>query len=239
MNTATDIQVRPASSRGRTQIGWLDSWHSFSFGRYYDPENTGFSCLRVINDDYIKPGAGFGEHGHDNMEIITWVLSGAVKHGDSLKNLQTLNVGEVQVMSAGSGIRHSEFNASKTDELHLLQVWIEPDRQGVTPHYQQKPFDAAARKNQWDTLVSPDGRGSSLPIHQDAVLRVADLEPGASVSAVNAVGRSAYVHVAFGQVEASGQSLTDGDALTWRDEAETLFKAAARAQLLWFDLPGR
>jgi redox-sensitive bicupin YhaK (pirin superfamily) len=199
----------------------------------------GFRSLRVINDDIVAPGQGFGEHGHDNMEILTWVLDGALKHGDSLRHAQTLKPGELQVMTAGTGIRHSEFNASSDQPVRFLQIWIEPSEPNVQPRYLQQAFAAAARHNRWDTLASgrTDAPPAALPIHQDATLRVADLDPGASITLDMATGRHAYVHVARGGVTVLDQTLTDGDAFTTDTPgALTLTASAAGAQVLAFDL---
>lgn len=232
--TQTNIDIRRAEDRGQTRIGWLDSKHSFSFGRYYDPKRLGFRSLRVINDDVVRHGAGFGEHGHDNMEIFTWVLTGALRHGDSLGSDQVLHPGELQAMTAGSGIRHSEFNASQTEPVHFLQIWIEPSAQNVAPRYDQRAFDADGRRGQWQTLVSSAGQG--MPIAQDATLKVADLQPGDTVDVTTASNRAAYVHVATGGVRVNGHSLKAGDAFTSETAGTLTLEATEPAQVLWFDL---
>jgi redox-sensitive bicupin YhaK (pirin superfamily) len=234
--TLPRFTIRPADHRGGTAIGWLRSRHSFSFGRYYDPNNMGFRTLRVINDDVIAPGQGFGEHGHDNMEILTWVLRGAVRHGDSLGHDQVLRPSELQRMSAGSGIRHSEFNASREEPVHLLQIWIEPDRHNVTPAYDQRTFDASGRDNRWQTLASPDARDDSMAIHQDAVVRVADVRGGAAVDVTVHEGRHAYVHIATGRVRAGDTLLSAGDAITLEEPGRLPLEGVEPAQVLWFDL---
>ena len=237
--TRHNIEIRRTSERGRTQIGWLDSAHSFSFGHYYDPRRVGYRSLRVINDDRIAPGAGFGEHGHDNMEIISWMLDGALRHGDSLENSQDLRPGEVQVMSAGSGIRHSEFNASKTDPAHLIQIWIQPKSAGIEPRYDQKTIDADARHNAFAPIASGDEAhvaAGALPIHQDAAVLVADIEPDASAAYTLAETRGAYVHIATGQVELAGEVLEAGDAAVIESPSDIVVKGIEPAQVLLFDL---
>jgi len=214
---------------------WLDSRHSFSFGGYHDPRNMGYRALRVINDDHVAPGAGFGEHPHRDMEILTWVLDGALRHGDSIGNMRDLRPGEVQAMTAGRGITHSEFNASKTQPVHLLQIWIEPARRGVEPRYDQRAFDANNRHNRWDVLASGRG-GGGLPIDQDAELRVADLDAGSTLSVGLGTQRYGYLHVATGRIRVAGQSLSAGDAFTVSGPGEWELEATDSAQLLWFDL---
>lgn len=235
MNTQT-FQIRRGVDRGRSELGWLHARHSFSFGSYFDPANTRFGTLRVLNDDVIDPAGGFGEHGHDNMEIITWVLDGALEHGDSLGHRQLLRPGEVQVMSAGTGIRHSEFNASETEPVHLLQIWILPAQRDTEPRYEQKEFEAANRLNRWDTLVSGRGGAGPLLIGQDAEMKVADLQPGRELELNVPADRLAYVHLARGEVEAAGRKLTAGDAITLKDPGALVLKGLSEAQLLWFDL---
>lgn len=234
--TSNKITVRPGDARGATQLGWLHSRHAFSFGQYHDPANTGFRSLRVINDDVISPGTGFGEHGHDNMEILTWVVDGALRHGDSLGHSQVLEPGELQAMSAGSGIQHSEYNGSKTQRAHFLQIWIEPDKRDVEPRYDQGRFDAEGRRNRWQTLASGTGGDGALPIHRDAEMRVADLEVGAVLEVKVGSRRYGYVHVVTGLVHTGGQSLKDGDAFTAEPGALITLKAAQPSQVIWFDL---
>jgi len=218
------FEIRRAEARGRTEIGWLHSQHSFSFGQYQDPERMGYRALRVINDDIVEPGQGFGEHGHRDMEIVTWVLSGGLKHGDSLGNMQVLSPGELQAMTAGTGIQHSEFNASDTERVHFLQVWLLPRERGVQPRYLQDEFDAAGRANQWQALAT------------DATLRVADLAAGKSIDVDVAEGKHAYVHVVTGNVDVAGKSLQAGDALVTDQSGQLTFTASGDAQLLWFEL---
>src|SRR6478672_6188502 len=195
MQTATKtFQVRRANDRGTTEIGWLHSRHSFSFGRYYDPRNMGYRSLRVINDDVVEPGTGFGEHGHDNMEIITWVLKGELRHRDSTGTDGVIRPGEVQTMTAGRGIRHSEMNPSASEAVHLLQIWIEPSAYSLTPSYAQKAFSEEGRANQWQLLVSPGAHDESLQIHQDAKLNVAELDTGKKIELELKENRHGYVH---------------------------------------------
>lgn len=227
---------RPGDRRGITQLGWLHSRHAFSFGQYHDPANTGFRSLRVINDDVISPGTGFGEHGHDNMEILTWVVDGALRHDDSLGHSQLLKPGELQAMSAGAGIRHSEYNGSKTQPTHFLQIWIEPDKRDVEPRYDQQRFDAEGRRNRWQTLASGTGTDGVLPIHRDAVMRVADLDAGVSLDIDVKDDRYAYAHVVTGSVQVERQALVGGDAFTAEQDTRVTLRAAQPAQVIWFDL---
>jgi redox-sensitive bicupin YhaK (pirin superfamily) len=237
MTTATkQFTVRPASQRGRTEIGWLHSWHSFSFGRYYDPNNMGYRTLRVINDDIIEPRGGFGEHGHDNMEIITWIINGELRHGDSTGADDVIRPGEVQAMTAGRGIRHSEVNPSATEAVHLIQIWIEPDRANLEPSYRQKKFDQSGRANQWQSIASPDGRADSMVIHQDATLSVAELSTAKRLTASLDAGRHGYLHVAYGAVQVGDTKLTGGDAITFDGETSLGIAASEDSQLLFFDL---
>lgn len=233
------IEIRRAAERGKTQIGWLDSAHSFSFGQYVDPQRTSCRSLRVINDDRVAPGAGFGEHGHDNMEIITWVLNGSLRHGDSLENERTLTPGEVQVMSAGSGIRHSEFNGSDTEESHFLQVWIMPKSRDIQPRYDQQAIDAQDRHNRFAPVASgfdPHQADGALPIHQDAAVLVADIDADAQATYNLAEGRSAYVHVATGLVQLAGHAMHAGDAAVIESVGEIEIQGAEPSQVMLFDL---
>lgn len=229
-------EIRRADERGATRIGWLDSRHSFSFGGYRDPAHMGFRSLRVINDDWIAPGAGFGEHPHRDMEILTWVLEGAVRHADSTGGGGVIRRGDLQAMSAGSGIRHSEFNASETDPVHLLQIWIMPREDGLTPRYDQRRFDAVGRRDAWQLLASPDGRGGSMPIGQDASMLVADVGAGSRVTRAIAPGRFGYLHVATGSVEVDGTALEAGDAVKIEGPAEIVVEGSSDSQVLLFDL---
>jgi redox-sensitive bicupin YhaK (pirin superfamily) len=235
--TASGFEIRRAADRGITRIGWLDSRHSFSFGAYHDPDRMGFRALRVINDDWIAPGAGFAEHPHRDMEIITWVLEGAVRHADDTGGGGVIRPGDVQAMTAGSGIRHSEFNASTTDRTHLLQVWIEPRQRGATPGYAQVSLDKGARRGRWQTLASDAGRAGGLPIAQDATVMVGDVAPSERLVHELAPERHAYLHVATGRVVADGATLDAGDALTISGPATlTITGATDDAQVMLFDL---
>jgi redox-sensitive bicupin YhaK (pirin superfamily) len=237
MSAATNsFTIRRAEDRGKTELRWLHGRHSFSFGRYYDPNNLGYRSLRVINDDIIEPASGFGEHGHDNMEILTWVLEGTLHHRDSTGSDGTLRRGELQAMTAGRGTRHSEVNDSPTERVHLLQIWLEPDTLNLSPTYGQKQFPHEGRRGTWQTLASPDGRDGSMCIHQDAVLSVSELDAGERVSLSLVVGRHAYVHVAFGVVRVGDTTLKAGDAITFGGPERMEFVASAECQLLFFEL---
>lgn len=232
-----DFRIRRGEDRGTTDIGWLHSRHSFSFGRHFDRDNIEYHGLRVINDDIVAPGGGFGEHPHDNMEIMTWVLDGALQHGDSTGSGGVIRPGDLQVMSAGRGITHSEMNHSKTDPVHLLQIWIIPAERDLEPAYTQKHFPAETRRNQWQLLVSPDARDDSLRIHQDATLCVAELDEGSSVDLAANRDRHIYLHIARGTVALGGEVLEAGDAVTFTGPADAHITARESAQLLLFDLP--
>lgn len=207
------ITVRPAAERGHANHGWLDTFHTFSFANYYDPEHMGFGPLRVINDDRIAAGRGFGTHGHRDMEIITYVLDGAVAHKDSMGTGSTIRPGDVQRMSAGRGVLHSEFNPQPDAATHMLQIWIEPDVAGIAPEYEQKSFDDADKRGKLRQVASPDGAEGSLRIHQDVRL-YAGLFDGAEAADLSlAAGRRAWVHVARGGITVNGQALKAGDGL--------------------------
>jgi hypothetical protein len=230
------IEIRKSQDRGLADHGWLRSFHSFSFADYYDPEHVGFGALRVINEDRIQPGTGFGTHGHRDMEIISYVLEGALAHKDSMGNGSTIVPGDVQRMSAGKGVLHSEFNQAKDGVTHFLQIWIEPSVTGIAPSYEQKHFDAASKRGTLRLVGSRDGRDGSVTIHQDAFLYAALLD-GAD-RAVHALrpGRRAYVHVARGTVAANGQPLEAGDALKAVDAGEIVLERGSGAEILLFDL---
>jgi redox-sensitive bicupin YhaK (pirin superfamily) len=213
MNAISTFNIRRAGERGRTRIDWLDSFHTFSFGDYVDPHHMGFSDLRVINDDIIAPDSGFGMHGHRDMEIVTIVLKGQLEHKDSLGNGAIIRPGDVQRMSAGTGVRHSEFNPSHTEPVHLLQIWILPERPGITPGYEQRSFSDADKQGRFRLIASPDGRESSVTIHQDAELLLALLSADQSVSYLLPAHRSAWLHVATGSITLNGETLEAGDAL--------------------------
>jgi len=217
-------------------VGWLNSWHSFSFADYHDPEHMGFGALRVINEDRIAPGSGFGTHGHRDMEILSYVLEGALAHKDSMGTGSAIVPGDVQRMSAGRGVLHSEYNHSKEGQTHFLQIWIEPNERGIAPGYEQKHFDAAAKRGRLALVASNDAREGSVKIHQDASL-YAGLFDGAE-SAVHALapGRWAYVHVARGTITVNGQALSTGDALMAEDTEQIALENGAGAEVLLFDL---
>jgi len=231
-----EINIRRAENRGVTNAGWLHSRHAFSFGQYQDPDNTHYRVMRVLNDDIVAPGGGFPEHRHDNMEILTWVLDGALKHGDSLGHMQELHHGELQVMSAGHGITHSELNASDVKPVHFLQIWLFPTSHDIEPRYLQNAFNAQDRQNQWDTVASGGHHATALPIHQDAQLRIADLDAGSSLKADIAHGRYAYMHIAYGEIEVGGIKLGRGDALTCTGATNLNILATKRSEVLWLDL---
>lgn len=229
---------RPAAERGQTTTGWLDSRHAFSFGHYYDPRWMGFGPLRVINEDRVAPGAGFATHGHANMEILTWVLAGALAHRDSSGGEGAIRPGELQRMSAGAGIEHSEFNASGGEPVHFLQIWLQPDRVNTPPSYAQQAFDDAALRGGFRLLAGPEGSGAPLSIRQDARLFAARLAAGESASFDVASGRRAWLQVAAGQVALDGATLATGDGVALANEPGSLrIVAENAAELLLFDLP--
>jgi len=231
------LTVRKADERGHANHGWLDTWHTFSFADYHDPREMGYGALRVINDDKVEPGQGFGTHGHRDMEIITYVLEGALEHKDSMGNGSVIRPGNVQRMSAGTGVRHSEFNPSRDERVHLLQIWIEPKITGVRPSYEEKQFGPAEKKGQLRLIASPDGREGSVTIHQDALVYAALLDGGDAVTHRLASGRRAYVHVARGAVTVNGSALTRGDGAKIEAEPAIELKDARAAEVLLFDLP--
>lgn len=235
------IVERRAGDRGRTDAGWLDSRHAFSFGGYHDPAWMGFGALRVLNEDRVAPGAGFGTHGHANMEILSYVLSGALAHKDSHGGEGVLRPGELQWMSAGHGIEHSEANASDSEPVHFLQVWIQPDRVNAKPAWDQRAFDPGARRGCWATLASPDGADGSLAIRQQAWLRGAVLGADERVDAELSQDRRYWLQLAQGAAEVDGRRLQAGDALGFAGEARRLAIAGSAgsiaADVLLFDLP--
>ena len=230
------MEIRKSKDRGLADHGWLRSLHSFSFADYYDPEHEGFSDLRVINEDRIQPGTGFGTHGHRDMEIISYVLEGALAHKDSMGNGSTIVPGDVQRMSAGKGVLHSEFNDSKDAVTHFLQIWIEPNVRGIAPSYEQKHFDEASKRGRLRLVASPDGREGSVTIHQSAFLYAGLLDGADRVVHKLEPGRRAYLHVARGAVTANGESLEAGDALKVVDAAAVVLERAKDAEVLLFDL---
>ncbi|HEU5116009.1 MAG TPA: pirin family protein, partial [Isosphaeraceae bacterium] len=221
--------------RGHFDHGWLNTFHSFSFSAYHDPQHMGFRSLRVINEDWIHPGRGFGMHGHENMEIVTYVLEGALAHRDSLGTERTIETGEVQHMTAGSGILHSEFNPSPTEPVHLYQIWLRPERNGLNPSYDQKTFPKSGRQNRFQPVATPDGEAGSLVIRQDARLLLGSLEAGHSMSHPLQPGRHAWVQVLSGSVDLLGQTLQAGDGAALSEE-EVALQASEPSEVLLFDL---
>lgn len=231
--------IRKGADRGTTRFGWLDSRHTFSFGDYFDSQHVQFRALRVINDDTIAPGGGFPTHPHRDMEILTWVLKGQLEHRDSMGNGEVIRAGEWQAMTAGTGIQHSEFNPSRSEPVHLLQIWIFPDRKGLKPGYRQKSFSTADQPSRWRLVASQSGREESLTIHQDVDLYVARLEAGDAVRHDLAPGRAAFLHVATGNASVNGQALAGGDAATLEDESSVVVTGKEKSEVLLFDLgPG-
>ncbi|HZH57015.1 pirin family protein [Yanghanlia caeni] len=231
------LEIRRSDERGVAEHGWLSSRHSFSFAHYYDPEHMGFGPLRVINEDRVLPGRGFGMHGHSDMEIISYVLSGALEHKDSMGNGSVLRYGDVQRMSAGTGVMHSEFNPSSTEPVHFLQIWIMPDTRGVAPSYEEKHFDTASKTGQWRLIASPDGRDGSVRIHQNAHVHAAILGESDALGYEIADGRGVYLHVARGSVTVNGTALNAGDAVKLVQAPRIEVANAADAEVLLFDLP--
>jgi redox-sensitive bicupin YhaK (pirin superfamily) len=230
------IELRKAQDRGHANHGWLDTWHTFSFAQYHDPEHMGFGDLRVINDDRVQPGQGFGTHGHRDMEIITYVLDGALEHKDSMGNGSVIRPGDVQRMSAGRGVRHSEFNASQAEPVHLLQIWIEPNVAGIEPGYEEKHFTADDKRGQLRLIASPDSAAGSVTIHQNARVYAALLDGADAVTHTLAAGRRAYVHVARGSVTVNGHALAGGDGARISGESSIGFSKGSKAEVLLFDL---
>jgi redox-sensitive bicupin YhaK (pirin superfamily) len=230
------LELRRATERGHANHGWLDSFHSFSFADYHDPRHMGFGSLRVINEDRIQPGTGFGTHSHRDMEIVSYVLEGALAHQDSMGNGSTIVPGDVQRMSAGTGVRHSEYNHEPSGVTHFLQIWIEPAARGIAPGYEQKHFDAASKRGRLRLVASPDGRDGSVTIHQDAYMYAALLDGGERVAYALPKARRAYVHVARGNLAVNGNELGAGDALKASDAAEIVLERGEQAEVLLFDL---
>ncbi len=231
------IQLRPSAERGYADHGWLRAKHSFSFADYYDPAEMGWGALRVINEDRVAPGQGFGTHGHRDMEIVTYILSGALEHKDSLGHGGVIQRGEVQRMSAGKGIRHSEFNPLADQETHLLQIWIEPAQLGTQASYEQQALPVEAMRGRWRLVASPDGADGSTTIGQDARLWASLLVPGEQIEYRLSAGRLAYVQVISGQLSVNGQPLAAGDGAKIADETLLEFLAGEEAEILLFDLP--
>jgi len=231
------LEIRKAGERGHANHGWLDSWHSFSFADYHDPRHMGFGALRVINEDRVQPGMGFGTHGHRDMEIISYVLEGALAHKDSMGNGSTIVPGDVQRMSAGRGVQHSEFNHEAAGETHFLQIWIEPSVRGIEPGYEQKRFGPEDKRGRLRLVASPDGREGSVKIHQDAFVYATLLDGTEHAVHRLAPGRRAYLHVARGRLQANGETLSAGDALKATDVAQIELARGVQAEALLFDLP--
>lgn len=233
---AVDITVRKSGERGHFDHGWLETYHTFSFGDYYDPRHHGFSDLRVINEDYVRPGEGFPTHSHRDMEIVTYILEGALEHKDSMGNTSVIRPGEVQRMSAGSGVTHSEYNPSKTEKVHLLQIWLYPEARGLKPEYEQKSFDRTAHKNGLRLVVSPDGAEGSVKIHQNARMFDALLEKDGEIKYRLNAGRSAWLQLIKGSLGVNGGTLAAGDGAALTGKGEVLFRAREEAEFLLFDL---
>lgn len=231
------MEVRRSEERGAAHHGWLQSRHSFSFADYYDTRHTGFGPLLVINEDQVAAGAGFGTHGHRDMEIISYVLEGALEHKDSIGTGSVLHYGDVQRMSAGSGVRHSEFNGSQTDPVHFLQIWIQPNAHGIPPSYEEKHFDEASKRGKLRLIASRDGRDGSVTIHQNASIYASILDEGDRVEHPLDPERRAYVHVIRGDATVNGVPLKDGDALKISAMDKVVIDHAEAAELLLFDLP--
>jgi hypothetical protein len=229
-------ELRRSAERGHANHGWLDSYHSFSFADYYDPRHMGFGALRVINEDRVQPGSGFGTHGHRDMEIISYVLEGALGHKDSMGNGSTIVPGDVQRMSAGTGVRHSEYNYESTGVTHFLQIWIEPDVTGIPPSYEQKHFKPEDKRGRLRLIASPDGRDGSVTIHQDALVFAGLFDGNETAKHELKKSRKGYVHVARGRITANGHALEAGDAL--KTEGGTIeLRDGQKAEVLAFDLP--
>ncbi|MBX9681370.1 MAG: pirin family protein [Gemmataceae bacterium] len=230
------LRVRRAGERGHAGHGWLDTYHTFSFGDYHDPKNMGFRALRVINEDVVAPAMGFGMHGHRDMEIVTYVLEGALQHKDSMGNGETLRPGEFQRMSAGTGVRHSEFNASQTEPVHLYQIWLLPAKAGIQPSYEQKFFANDEKQNRFRVVASPDAAEGSLKIHQDASILLALVDAGKTVEYPLLAGRHAWLQVLRGSVTVNGTALQTSDAVAVSEEAKVTIVGDTTAEVMLFDL---
>lgn len=231
------IKLRKSQERGHANHGWLDSYHSFSFARYYDPEHMGYSVLRVINEDVVAQGQGFGMHPHRDMEIITYMLKGAIRHEDSMGNGSVIKAGDVQRMTAGTGITHSEFNASRTEPVHLLQIWLLPERNNLTPGYEEKHFDPAEKQDRWCLVASRGGRQGSLHINQDVELFASVISEGKTLDYTMQPDRSLYIQVARGSLRLNGELLDAGDAAKVDTQQAVSLLALEEAEILLFDLP--
>ena len=229
------ITVRKANERGHANR-WLDTYHTFSFSSYYDPGHMGFRALRVINEDVIAPGRGFGTHPHSDMEIVTYVLKGALQHKDSMGNGSVLRAGELQRMSAGSGITHSEFNASKDEPVHLYQIWLLPEKRGIEPSYEERTFDPEGKQGQWQTIASRDARNGSMRINQDATVSLASLNGGSKLQYPLTPGRHAWLQIVHGDVTVNGTPLQASDAAAISDEGNISIDSSSDAEIMLFDL---
>jgi redox-sensitive bicupin YhaK (pirin superfamily) len=230
------IAIRRADDRGHANHGWLDSHHTFSFANYYDPAHMGFRALRVINEDRVAPGMGFGTHPHRDMEIISYVLEGALQHKDSMGTGSVIKPGDMQRMSAGTGVTHSEFNASKTEGVHFLQIWLVPSEKGIKPSYEQKYFGPEDKAGKLRTIASPRAEDGAVKIHTDAIVRAGILEKGQSAELSLAKGRHAWVQVVRGAVRVNGQDLTAGDGAAISDEPSVRVEGVDSAEVIAFDL---
>lgn len=236
ISNASKMQIRRAHERGHADHGWLRTYHTFSFANYFDPRFMGFRSLRVINEDTVQPGQGFGTHGHENMEILTYVLDGALQHKDSMGNGSVIRPGEIQRMSAGTGVTHSEFNASTTELVHFLQIWILPSQVGVAPGYEQKSFDLDSTADTWTLLASNDGRNDSVTVHQDAALLAGRIGVSHSLAYAPPANRSIFVHIARGAVRVGNDTLRAGDSLSSSDATPIRVEAIEASEVLLFDL---
>jgi redox-sensitive bicupin YhaK (pirin superfamily) len=234
---AAMMLLRRAGERGHTDAGWLDSRHTFSFGEYHDPAAMGFRVLRVLNDDRVAPGGGFPTHGHRDMEIVSYVLEGGLEHRDSLGTGSVIRPGDVQRMSAGTGVRHSEFNASQSDSVHFLQIWILPERAGLAPGYEQKHVPDADKRGRFRLIASHDGRDGSVTIHQDTAIYAALLETGQRTEQALSAGRHAYLHVARGEITVGDQDLGEGDGAAFAEVSAIEVVGRGPAEVLLFDMP--
>jgi quercetin 2,3-dioxygenase len=228
--------IRLSQDRGRADHGWLDSRHTFSFGDYHDPRFMSFGPLRVINEDRVAPGAGFGSHSHSDMEILSWVLSGALEHKDSLGTGAVIRPGELQRMTAGTGVTHSEFNGSKSEPVHFMQIWLLPERRGLPPSYEQRSFPDAELRNRWRLIAARDGRGGAVKVHQDVDLYAARLAGGSELPYKPAPGRRLWLQITRGSVDVDGASLSAGDAISWVDAGGITVHARDAAEALLFDM---
>ncbi len=230
------IRIRKAQERGHANHGWLDTYHTFSFSTYQDPQHTRFRSLRVMNEDFVAPGQGFGTHPHHDMEIVTYVLAGALEHKDSMGNGEVLRPGEFQRMSAGTGITHSEFNPSSTEPVHLYQIWLFPERKGIEPSYEQKRFPEEERRNRLRLVASREAEHGSLTIHQDARIYLSSLDAGRSLDYALPAGRHAWLQVLRGRVSLNGVPLQTSDGAAVSDETELKIQADENAEIMLFDL---